>query len=239
MKKVFIALPIRRYIEPECLETIYTKIYRENDTYIIGDFCQMRGSPNIYMQRYNLAQRFLKTDCDYYLYLDTDQTIVSPDNAIELMVQADKDILSPIIVRRFFPHLPACISKERYSRIRKGQDQGFFEDFRQYKDPFEVYYCCGGLVLIKRKVIEQVKDPFKPVYDERTKDLLSVDYSLFYKAKKLGFRCWCDPRLTVAHIGHFPFVLDDYYAIKDTGQLTMAKEENNDIFELKNPARAQ
>ena len=222
MNKIFIALPIRRYIEPETLNTIYTKIYRESDIYEIGDFCQLRGSPNIYMQRYNLAKRFLAGDCTHYLYLDTDQTIISPDNALDVLIADDKDIISPLIVRRYFPHIPAVLSWKRKLLLAEGKNVDTLEDFRKYTQPFKVYYSCGGLCLIKRKVLEAVDKPFLPVFNEQD-ELMSTDYSFYSKAKKLGFECWAEPRIKVGHIGTYEYTMDDYYGLLDSGDVVVKK----------------
>lgn len=217
-KKLFIALPTKRYVEPECEDFLSEKVFRPNDTYEVGDFVKLRNSPNIYMQRYNLALRFLESDCDYYFYIDSDQSIVAPENAVEIMVKEDLDIVSPLIVRTVFPHLPAAMSFKQYRQFKAGKR--YFEDFRKYPQdrPYEVYYSCGGIVLIARRVLQVMEKPFLPVFNDEG-ELLSVDYALYSKAKEFGFKCWVEPRVKAAHIGYFPFIEDDYYALLDSGQL--------------------
>ncbi|MBA7495388.1 hypothetical protein ES702_05970 [subsurface metagenome] len=216
MKKVFLAIPTHRYIEPETMSCINTKIRRFSNFYTISEMKIRRGSPNIYYQRYNLAMDFLKTDADYYLYFDSDQVVVEPDNFVEMLIKDDKDIISPIIVRRFFPHTPTCMTYYRHA------NKELFDDFRNQPylsdRPIKVYYSGGGIVLIKRKVIAAVDKPFQAVFD-RDRDMLSTDYSFYHKAKAIGFECWVEPRIVTGHIGHFVFTLDDYYSLLDSGQL--------------------
>lgn len=238
-KKIFIALPIYKPMFEECRNSIMDFIYgKQGRDFEVGEICQLRGSPNIYMQRHNLALNFLKTDCDYYLYLDCDQVIHTPDT-IKILIDDNKDIISALIVRRFFPHLPACISKSRRKSIEAARagnikEDVFLEDFRDYPQdrPYEVDYSCGGFVLIKRRVIEQVHKPFYPVVDNASGNLLSVDYSLYYKAKELGFTCWIEPRIKISHIGQYEFLPDDYYALLDSGELKVSRKDGKDIYEL-------
>lgn len=224
MFKLFIGMPLYSGSpEPECLQSIYQKIFYRNNTYTIEakDFCQYRGSPNIYMQRYNLAQAFLKTDCDYFLYFDGDQVLHRPENPIEMMMLDDKDIISPLIVRRFFPHIPTATTFWRRKMFEAKNFKALtenLEDFRTYPQdkPYEVFYSCGGVVLIKRKVIEAIKNPFLPVFNEKD-ELLSTDYSFYAKAKLHGFKCWIEPRLMVSHIGRYEYLPTDYYSLVDSG----------------------
>ena len=220
-KKIFVAMPYKRYVEPETEETLTDFIYRPSDIYEVTHTLRLRGSPNIYNQRYNSAMEFLKTDCDYYFYLDSDQQILAPENAVDLLVNDNYPIVSPLIVRTLYPHLPATISMERYN-AKTNKQPDFFEDFRKdiypKGSPFRVYRCCGGVVLIKREVLEMVDRPFYPVFDENG-DLLGTDYSLYYKAEMKGFYCYIEPRIKVAHIGHYPYCEDDYYGLLDCGMI--------------------
>lgn len=225
MLKLFIALPLHRAsdITPECDATLSALIRCESTLFEIGEYCRLRGSPNIYMQRYNMGQKFLQSDCDYFLYFDSDQYLVEPVLSIERLLRDDKDIISPIIVRKIFPHLPALLTFKRKELLDRGEDVPSLEDFRKYGDrPFEVYYSCGGVVLIKRKVIEMVDTPFYPVITE-SGELLSVDYSLYYKAKKEGFSCWVEPRVQCPHIGTYSFLPEDYYALIDSKSLNIKR----------------
>lgn len=235
MFKVFIGMPLYQgSAEPECIKSIYEKVFTRNNTYRIepGHFCQFRGSPNIYMQRYNLALAFLETDCDYFLFFDGDQVLHKPDNPIELMILDDKDIISPLIVRRFFPHIPTAITLWRYEQMKAGNYDKLkakLEDFREYPkdEPYQVHYSCGGVVLIKREVIAAVDKPFLPKFD-RNGDLLSTDYSFYKKAKAKGYKCWIEPRLLVSHIGRYEFLPTDYYSLVDSGRVRV-KEINGKL----------
>ena len=175
----------------------------------------MRGSPNVYYQRYNSAIEFLKTDCDYYLYWDSDNAIVAPINAIDILVNDDKDIICPLIVRTMYPHLPCCATFEKKRALDRGS-KFFLEDFRGYPQdrPFQVWRCSGGIVLIERQVIADIDKPFFPVFDKLGM-LMGTDLSFYHKAEKENFVQWVEPRIKATHIGHYPFMIDDYYGLLD------------------------
>lgn len=231
--KIFIALPTKRYIEPETEDCLAEKIFRPNDTYEVGDYVKLRNSPNIYAQRYNLARRFLESDCSHYFYFDSDQVIIEPTDAVEILIKDDLDIVSPLITRTVFPFLPACMSFEQKKQFDR-RNSKFFEDYRRFPQdrPFEVYYSCGGIVMIRRAVIEQVRKPFYPVYNE-SGELLSVDYALYYQAKKRGFKCYIEPRVKAGHIGSFIYMIDDYYQLLDSGLLEKGTDGLASVFSLK------
>lgn len=235
--RIFVALPLgkNRYKEPELEWSIDQQLFTPNDTFEVlpEHYEPRRGSPNIYMQRYNLAMKFLDTDCTHYLYLDSDQMIYEPDDAIEILVKCDVDIISPIIVRTFFPHLPACMSFDRKRGFEKGKQ--VLDDFRNLKkypdDLIEVYYSCGGLCLIKREVLEKVDRPFMPVEDENG-IIKGTDISLYYKARQLGFKCYVHRGIVCGHVGRYVYTPDNYYQILDTGQLKIKKRDGTNVWEL-------
>jgi hypothetical protein len=231
MKKIVVALPIYKDCEPDTQKTIDDFTYVKSDAYRVIDIAVRRGSPNVYYQRYNLAMDFLKTDGDYYLYFDGDQMLTEPQKSIECLVEANKDIISPIICRKVFPHLPTCRTFEEVETVKSGGD---FKpiDYRQFGDkPFRVYHSCGGVVLIKRKVIEAIKKPFFPRFDE-SGDLMGVDCSFFKDAADLGFQCWVDPRINCGHIGKYTFTLADYYGLLPDLKVTR-QDNGNYLYELR------
>lgn len=218
MKKIFLALPTIRYIEPEAEESLRDFVYPGSSKFILSHHVVRRGSSNVYYQRHNLAQDFLKTDADYYLYWDSDNAIVAPKNAIDMLIDDNRDIICPLIVRRIFPHLPCVISYEKKAALVKGA-KFFLEDFRKQiypKDrPFPVWRASGGIVLIKRSVIENMDKPFYPEFDNNG-FLIGTDMSFYKKAEEMGLTQWVEPRIHATHIGHFPFMIDDYYALLDS-----------------------
>lgn len=233
MKKadLFVALPIRRYKEPEFEESL-DYLFAENPYYEVKpwNYYIRRNSPNIYSQRHETAKKFLSTKCSHYLYLDSDQILY--DNTIELLVRAEEDIISPIIVRKVFPHVPACMSYDRKKRIDAGILSGQYEDdFRQYKDDvIEVYYSCGGLCLIKRRVFEKLEEAgIKPFYPEFTPggDLIGTDYSFYTQAKSQGFKCHIHRAARCGHLGWFSYEVEDYYNLLDKG---LSTEQGNYIM---------
>ncbi len=216
---IFLSIPTHRYIEPETLNNVTA--HMRSCPYPI-EYHSQRGSPNIYMQHANSWDAMKKTNCTHYLWWDSDQTIESPEDAIKILVENNKPIISPLIVKRKFPHFPACITEKQSEAVKNGTKQPY-EDFRVYGERiFKIKYCSGGVVLIKREVLEAVESKYyeNPFYALVSNGkMYGVDIGLYQKASLLGFQCWINPTIKVAHWGFYPFMIDDYYSILDGGGL--------------------
>jgi hypothetical protein len=163
------------------------------------------------------------------LYIDSDQ-ILYPDT-IEKLVLANVPVISPVIVRKVWPHMPTCISHDRAEGIDADIQSAFYkEDFRTYdRDIIPVKYPCGGLVLIGRKAVESVitqgKRPFYPEKND-SGDLLSVDYSFFEQVRRAGMcRMYVHRSARCGHLGWYAFDVTDYYGQLDAG-LTVEKDKS-------------
>ena len=226
MKTLFIGMPVYKDVEPETEATLNDIAYMPSDLFKVverGVF-KIRGSPNVYTAGEKLAQEFIKSGADYFLFFGSDHSLDTPRKAIELLIRDDKDIISPLVVRKSFPHIPTCLSFRDRDLLDTGKVPERLEDFRSYPKPFEVYYSCG-VCLIKREVILEVFREFDtcfwPVIGAR--GLLSNDYSFMHRAKALLFSCWVEPRIKITHIGRYAFTLDDYYGLVDSGEVKFSK----------------
>lgn len=219
MKKIFLAIPTYKTIEPETQATI-SELFKQNEFKI--EYCNRRGSPNIYMQHAGMCNEFLEGDADYYLWFDSDQTIEGTPNWLTLLVNASKPIISPLITRKVYPFNPACWTREQHFDVQQGKKPRY-EDYRRHGNaPFKVYSSCGGVVLIKRSVLEAIAEkyvnPFYASFDSRGHQM-GVDISLYHKARELGFQCWIHPEIKCGHLGKYAFLPADYYSLLDAGLL--------------------
>ena len=224
MLKIFIAMPTYKFMQPETNSTISKLIQRGGFEF---EYCNRRGSPNIYLQHAGMCNEFLKGNYDYYLWFDSDQTVENPDNWLDLLVNADKPIISPLITRKVYPFIPACYTRGQHRALQEGRQMQLV-DFRLFgPEPFEVFYSCGGVVLIKREVLTKIRrkymNPFYASFDKRGHQC-GVDISLYMKAREAGFSCWIDPRIECAHVGDYPFLPSDYYSLLDAGVLGKTQE---------------
>lgn len=151
----------------------------------------------IYASRDHLAQQAIAEKSDYVLWLDSDM-VFNSDLLIDLMKDIDegKDFVSGLYFRRKAPYSPVL-----YETIRMGfPGEGVSKEFLEYPENqlFEIDACGFGGVLMKTKMLEDVieaeRNCFAPIigYGE--------DISFCIRAKKLGYKLWCDSRVKMGHI---------------------------------------
>lgn len=182
----------------------------QNDSYRI-----MLTYPNakpITNNRNTIVQKFLATDCDYLMMIDSD--IVPPVNVLNL-VDFDKDIITPLMfVKQKGMLIPLFLKRNK---------DGLYDaaDYMNKVGLQEVDATGTGCIVIRRNVLEQVKHPFENVYDEDGIKTLGNDFYFCQKAKKLGFTSWVHLDYVAGH--HTPQDLrDEFY--NDLSKYRVEKE---------------
>lgn len=139
-----------------------------------------------------IVQRFLKTDFDYLLMLDSD--IVPQKNPIDL-VDFKLDIIS----------CPTWIYQYRlFLNVYKLNDEDDLEPFYiPEKDLIKIDASGTGCILISRKVLEKIKKPFERIYDENGLAILGQDISFSKKIREAGFDMYT----------HFDYICKHYKTI--------------------------
>ena len=147
----------------------------------------------------NLAAReFLKTDCDWFWLVNDDQ--VFAPTALARLLLHDKDAVVPLCLEKNPPHHPLIYDApgkdgmHPYRYLRRGE-HGLVR----------IFSSGGGGMLLKRKVIEAIPDPW---WDQRmVKDndgnwqLMSEDLPFCEKVNAAGFEMWCDLDFSPLHLG--------------------------------------
>lgn len=192
--KVFIAQPsgdTPRYHEFECS---MDQLWRPHGT--------MRPEParGLYPanQQNFLARQFLKTDAEWFWLVNDDQ-IYDPRTLARLLLH-DKDVVVPLCLEKNPPHRPLIydapgrdgLHAHRY--LRRGES-----------GIHRVYSTGGGGMLVKRRVLEAIPDPW---WDQRMIknpdgdwQLMSEDFPFCEKVNDAGFEVWCDLEWPVVHLG--------------------------------------
>lgn len=135
-----------------------------------------------------ITKDFLKGDYDYLLMIDTDNPPL--ENPLD-MIDHDKDIVSiptPINlnileVNNFFWNIFDETTDPKYpTRPRKLRGEGL-----------ENVYAVGtGCILVKRKVLEAIKNPFLPVRNDDDSRKWTQDIVFCMRARAEGFEVWAD-----------------------------------------------
>ncbi len=191
------------------------------------DLWTPRGASVIAASRNLIVDVFLSRDGshgprhEYLLFIDDDQSFPYDKDAtdwVEQLIHDDKDIVGAMTVRKWAPFNPNIAI---YANGKMTQVGRWPED-----ELFKVHQIGFGMVLIKRKVIEDLynrSDPPSPIfYDpiefEPARNAVSLrgeDYRFCLEAMKLGYDIWVDPRIPLMHIGEYHYGIADYKYVRD------------------------
>lgn len=208
---MFFGLPKYNYRENETETSLQAILEtRRNWTIPENGYYEVIGRSAISRVRNDVCAAFLKTDCEYLFFMDSDQTWIprSKDevNPIDRLISHSVDIISPAMTCRQLPLRVMYLWKHK-------SDLNLWDK----KDIFEVDYTGSGFMLIKRKVIEAFYSknlfaPFMPMFCPLEKVETSDDVAFCRRAKNLGFKIWVDPYTLIGHVGKYTFTVED---IKD------------------------
>lgn len=131
--------------------------------------------------RNTIVKRFLASDCDYLLQIDSD--VVPSKNPIEL-VEYTKDIIS----------CPCWIYQhKKFLNIYKYDKDGIYlipVDPTQHKELIEIDSTGSGIIMCSRKVLEDIKAPFERLFDEDGIETRGLDLAFCDKAKEKGYKIY-------------------------------------------------
>ena len=159
-------------------------------------------------ERNRLTEMFLETDCTHMLCIDSD--LGWPPQAVLEMLQKDVDFICGCY--------PARKDKIFIFRPCHNPDGSLVVDVE--KKLIKMLYVPAGFMLLKRKVIEKMREDNPDLYFEpkHEKAAGSKGYALFHLelregefwgedyffcriARKSGFDIWCDPVIEFDHAG--------------------------------------
>jgi len=198
-KKILIAIPTNKYIEPETMKSIYDLSvpdgYETEFQFFYGyQIDQIRNLIAEWAKRY-----------DYLLSVDSD--IVLPNNTLKKMLSADKDIISGLYIQR----IPGTQTVEIYQDTEGGGvDNIPYRLLEERGGVVEVAACGFGAALIKGEVFRKMEYPhffYKSALDH--KNTVSEDVYFCKKARSLGFHVWADTTIKCDHIGQQIFSLEN------------------------------
>lgn len=191
MKKILIAVPTNKYIEPETFKSLYDLEipdgYETEFQYFYGyQIDQIRNLIAEWAKRY-----------DYLLSVDSD--IVLPRDSLKKMLAADKDIVTGLYIQR----IPDTHTLEVYMVTSNGGMTNIpHELLAKHNGLVEVAGCGFGCVLIKGDVFRKMEYPhffYQSALDH--KNTVSEDVFFCKKARDLGFTIWADTTIKCDHKG--------------------------------------
>jgi len=159
----------------------------------------------IYDARNRLADKAVKGNYDYILWLDSD-LIFAEDALIDLFEAIKgKDFVSGVYYRRKPNHQP-CL----YKTLRMGLDGPTSEDFDEIPEgEFEIEGCGFGMVLMKTEIIKAIgAGAFSPING------FGEDLSFCLKARRAGYQLFGTSKVKCGHIGKTIIDENAYKAFK-------------------------
>jgi len=151
--------------------------------------------------RNQICHKFLKSDADYLIMVDDD--IVPPTNILEMALH-NKDVIGALCYA-YMPgpgYYSVAYTKDAQNdptavppRLGIGRDI-------EKTGIVEVALLATGCMMIHRRVLEGLKEPFFVMEMDETIRWIteSEDFSFCRKAGKAGFRVWLDTGVTCRHI---------------------------------------
>ena len=186
MKKILIAIPTARYIEPDTFKSIYDLDIPEGYKVTFQYFYGYRVD-----QVRNLICNWVVNGYDYLFAVDHDVTF--PPDTLRKMLDHDVDLVSGVYRQRLEPQA---------IEIYDLQQQRMTIDQIYNKSLVKIGGCGFGCVLVKKEVIAGIGYPqfeYHPALDHG--NTISEDTDFCKKAMTKGFTLWCDPSILCGHIG--------------------------------------
>lgn len=200
-KRIFIAIPCLDMLDTEFVQSLV------NMTRVGNSSINFATSSLVYDSRDRLAREAIDKESDYVLWLDSDMTF-SADLLVDFMHDIEKEDVDSVcglfFARR--PNFDPCV----WTKLRMGiGDEAINERLVDIPDEmFEIDACGMAAVLMKTEMINAVMKKngtaFQPLagYGE--------DVSFCVRARKLGFRLWCDPKIEVGHMARTRVTKETY-----------------------------
>jgi len=199
MKRILIAVPTNKYIEPETFKSIYDQEIPEG--YSV-DFQFFYGYQIDQIR--NLIAHWAVSAYDYLFSVDSD--IVLPKDALKKLLAADKDIISGLYIQR----KPGEHILEIYKMTPSGGCTNITaEQLADLPgDVVNVAACGMGCCLIKSEVLSAIGYP-QFVYKSalQHKHTVSEDVNMCRKAEQHGYFTWAEKTVICKHIGQTQFLV--------------------------------
>jgi len=218
--KILIGVPCTDYIDSRHYESAVRFALRNGGKYEMDVL--VNSGALIYASRDYIAAMAVNSGADAVLWFDSDVTF-EPD-ILDKLVADKKDCVTGLYFRRRPPYSPVIYSK---IVLGMGEDKvsETYEDYPQDK-LFEVDACGMGGCLTSTAMLKKIFDengtcfaPYK-TYGE--------DISFGIRARKLGYKLWCDSRIKMGHVAYNIVTDSTWSAVKDKQNVSRDKESITD-----------
>ena len=191
MKKVTLAVPCNRVIQPQTAQCLLELVARGGYEFHI--LVASEGY-TIAENRNYIAVKALNAGSEYLLMVDDDMTFEV--EMLDKLMEVDK----PIVGVAYHP-------RSETGQITKYLDETHAVALEQnedpkYKVPFKCYATGTGIILIKCSILKEIERPwFDFEWHPTGQCKTGEDWFFCIKAGKAGFDTYCDPTIKVGHLG--------------------------------------
>lgn len=168
----------------------------------------------IYDARNNFSKMAISQNVDYVLWLDSD--MIFPEDLMDRMIkhmESGKDIVTGLYFRRRAPFTPVL-----FKELEITEDTGHWSDFDDYPidgEPFEVAGCGFGCCMVKKTVLVDVALNYQTWFTPFKN--FGEDLAFGIRARELGYKIWCDPKIKCGHVGQL-IVNEDVWKANRSGE---------------------
>lgn len=162
---------------------------------------QMSHAAPVSHNRNLIVKRFLETDAQWLLFLDSD--VLPPDDLLD-RVYLDKDVLS----------LPCPVYKGPQSdgptfSMNFVPEPDFRERLQRGEMLVPAVRAGTGVMLIARRVLEHrhMRGAFLDIFDEDGLRVMGEDYAFCERARAAGFEVWVDMSAACGHVKEVDLLL--------------------------------
>lgn len=200
MKKILIAVPCMNQVPAEFAQSI-SQIKKVDQCAVVFQIGTL-----VYIARDKLAEIAVECEADYILWLDSDM-VFDPDilvRMLDVIQNTDIDILSGLYFRRVEPYTPTI-----FEHLELEGDVIEWKEFTHVPaKPFEIAGCGFGCVLMPTEIIKAVKSAYNALFTPFNS--VGEDLAFCWRARQLGYHLYCDPRITLGHVG-YTLVTKEYF----------------------------
>jgi hypothetical protein len=189
--RVAICVPVRDYVTAAFSYSLANLMRKCGETEQKVSLHMVMGS-EVAMQRQQLVDEALETDCTHILWLDSDMNF--PVNVLHGLLSHNLDIVACNYSTRVAPHRPVAFKTSSDLDIRVFDGTGLEE----------IYAVGMGCMLVKRSVYETISRPYYSVnWNDDYTSLVGEDIYFCNKIKEHGYKIFLEHDLSkkIAHVG--------------------------------------
>lgn len=129
-------------------------------------------------------------------FMSIDNDMIFPPDGINRLLEQDKEIIGAHYNERRFPLRSTVKIADKNGNLQAG-------DISEFTQTFPVYSLGLGFVLIKMSVFDKLKKPYFNSPLDENDQFMTEDFYFFKKCQEAGIQVYCDPHITVKHVGTY------------------------------------